>query len=42
MTSEAEYRFDDKPGSLFQPDIVAPYEYFDSLRRKALWQPEKG
>lgn len=41
MTSESEYRFDDKLGSLFQPDIVAPYEYVDSLRRKALWQPEK-
>jgi len=41
MTSEAEYRFDDKPDSLFQPDTVAPHEYFDSICRKAPWQPEK-
>ena len=41
MTSEAEYRFDDKPDSLFQPDTVAPHEYFDTICRKALWQPEK-
>ncbi len=41
MTREAEYRFDDKPGSLFQPDTIAPYEYCDSFPRKALWQPEK-
>ena len=41
MTSEAEYRFDDKPGLLCQPDTVAPYEYVDSFRRKALWQSEK-
>jgi len=41
MASEAEYRFDDKPDSLFQPDTVAPHEYFDSICRKALWQPEK-
>jgi hypothetical protein len=41
MTREAEYRFDDKPGSLFQPDTVAPDEYFDSFRRKILWLPEK-
>src|SRR3989304_5100389 len=41
MTREAEYRFDDKPGPLFQPDTAAPYEYVDSFRRKALWLPEK-
>jgi len=41
MMTEAEYRSDDKPGSLFQPDTVAPHEYVDSFRRKALWQPEK-
>ena len=41
MTSEAEYRFDDKPDWLFQPDTVAPYEYFDSFRTKTIWQPKK-
>jgi hypothetical protein len=41
MTREAEYRLDDKPGSLIQPDTVAPYEYVDSSSKKTLWQPEK-
>ena len=41
MASEFEYRFDDKPDSLFRPDRVAPCEYVDSFRRKALWLPEK-
>jgi hypothetical protein len=41
MTREAEYRFDDKPNSLFQRETVASYEYGDSFRREALWLPEK-
>jgi hypothetical protein len=41
MTSEPEYRFDDKPSSLIQPDTVVAHEYFDSFRRKTLWLPEK-
>jgi hypothetical protein len=32
---------DDKIGSLFQPDTVLSAQYFDTLRRKTLLEPEK-
>ena len=32
---------DDKVGSLFQPDTVLSAQYFDTLRRKTLLEPEK-
>ena len=32
---------DDRVGSLFQPDTVLSAQYFDTLRRKTLLEPEK-
>ena len=31
----------EKMGTLFEPDILAPAQYFDNRRRKALLEPEK-
>jgi hypothetical protein len=41
MTSQVQTYVGEYAAPLFQPDTLAPYEYVDSFRRKALWQPEK-
>ena len=37
----AAYRSDEKIASLFQPDTLLSAQYFDTLRRKTLLEPEK-
>ena len=37
----ASFTPDERIGSLFQPDTVLSAQYFDNLRRKTLFEPEK-
>jgi hypothetical protein len=39
--SEEANTMDEKLASLFQPDTLLSSQYFDSLRRKTLFEPEK-
>jgi hypothetical protein len=32
---------DERIGSLFRPDSLLPSQFFEPLRRKTLWEPEK-
>jgi len=41
MENVAAYRNDEKIASLFQPDTLLSAQYFDTLRRKTLLEPEK-
>jgi len=41
MADDATLGTEDKIGSLFQPDILVPTQYFATLRREANLEPEK-
>lgn len=41
MAYDASLGAEEKMGSLFQPDILVPAQYFDNVRRKATSEPEK-
>ena len=41
MAYDAALGAEEKMGSLFQPDILVPAQYFDDVRRKANSEPEK-
>lgn len=42
MAYDAWLGWEEKTGSLFQPDTLLPAQYFDSFRRKAHLEPEKS
>ena len=41
MSYEKGLGVEEKVGSLFQPDTLIPDQFFDTLRRKTLLEPEK-
>lgn len=41
MAYDASLGAEEKMGSLFQPDILVPTQYFETIRRKANSEPEK-
>ena len=41
MTYELGMRVEDRVASLFQPDILLPAQYLETVRRKANLEPEK-
>ena len=41
MAYDAALGAEEKMGSLFQPDILLPAQYLDTVRRKAHLEPEK-
>ena len=41
MTHDATVGVEEKMGSLFQPDILVPAQYCETLRKKANSEPEK-
>lgn len=40
-TEESSFTSDDRVSSLFQPDTLLSTQYFENLRRKTLFDPEK-
>jgi hypothetical protein len=40
-TARSDYAGEDKISSLFQPDTVLSEQYFENLRRKTYFEPEK-
>jgi len=41
MVDQSALNIDEKIASLFQPDTLLATQYFDNLRSKTLWEPEK-
>lgn len=41
MVDQSALNIEEKIASLFQPDTLLATQYFDNLRSKTLWEPEK-
>lgn len=41
MANETDFRIEEKVASLFQPDVLLPAQYFETVRTRASLEPEK-